>query len=153
FLSEFREPDLTLRKTPVKLDYFRDLCTDPPAWWLLKKKRTRNWSGSVAAGATRTDMVNLLSPFHSADHIKNQEPVFAAIHAFVLSVEAPKYPFPIDTTRAAAGQGTFKQNCARCHGTYGPGGTYPNKIVPLDTVSTDPALAEALSERNVAYYK
>jgi mono/diheme cytochrome c family protein len=30
----------------------------------------------------------------------------------------PPYPFEIDTTRAAAGQATFKKACAPCHGEY-----------------------------------
>ena len=32
----------------------------------------------------------------------------------------------------------FRDNCARCHGTYGEKWTYPNKIVPLEEIGTDP---------------
>ena len=39
FLMEFRDLELNLAK-PTKLEYFKDLASDPPAWWLLKKKRT-----------------------------------------------------------------------------------------------------------------
>ena len=35
FLMGYREPDLSLERREFGL---RDLCEDPPAWWLLKKK-------------------------------------------------------------------------------------------------------------------
>ncbi|MCI0641001.1 MAG: c-type cytochrome [Gemmataceae bacterium] len=151
FLLEFRTPDLDLQK-PIKLDYFENICSDPPAWWLLKRKKTRNWNGGVDANAVRVDMANLLSPFNSAAHIKKQEPVFADIHSFILTVETPKYPFPIDHELANKGKGLFVQNCARCHGTYGPDGEYPNKVVPLKTVGTDPILGESFSGKNFNYF-
>lgn len=150
FLMELRDPDLNLQKQ-VKLDYPVGVCSDPPAWWLLKKKKTRNWAGNVDARSVRIDMVNLASPFNGPDHIKKQEPVFADIHAFIMTVEAPKYPFPIDKDLAARGRDIFNQTCARCHGTYGPDAKYPNKIVDLDDLGTDPTLALAITKKNLDY--
>jgi hypothetical protein len=69
-----------------------------------------------------------------------------------MSVESPKYPFPVDTGRAALGGKLFTKHCARCHGTYGAEWTYPNKVVPLDEIGTDPRLAASFSERNVRHY-
>jgi mono/diheme cytochrome c family protein len=84
----------------------------------------------------------LLSPLNSGTRIKEFEPVFADIQAYLLSLEAPKYPFAIDNDRAAQGGGLFNQHCAKCHGTYGSGGKYPSKVVPLDIIGTDRSLAE-----------
>jgi cytochrome c2 len=151
YLMAFRDSDLNLQ-VPAKLDYFPAVASDPPAWWLLKKKKTRNWTGGVHAQSVRVDMVNLLSPFNSGAYIKKQQPVFAAIHAFILSLEAPKFPFPVEQKLAARGQQVFEQTCARCHGTYGPDGNYPNKVIPLDTIGTDPRLAEALSDKNLEVF-
>jgi RoxA-like, cytochrome c-like len=151
FLMEFRDADLNLQ-TPTKLDYSDNIASVPPAWWLLKRKETRNWTGGVRVNDTRIDMVNLLHPFNSAAHIKSHEKTFEDIHAFVLSVESPKYPFPIDASLAATGRGLFTETCARCHGTYGPDGKYPSKIVPLDTLGTDATLAKSLSAKNIAYF-
>ncbi len=50
---------------------------------------------------------------------------------------------------AERGAGLFVENCAKCHGTYGPGGKYPNEIVPLDRIATDPVLAEGVREETV----
>jgi mono/diheme cytochrome c family protein len=151
FLASFRDSEIDLRPQ-IPLDYYRDLCSDPPAWWLLKKKRTRDWTGAVDARTTRLDMVTLLNPFNSGGYVKRQEPVFADIHAFVLSVQPPKYPFPIDAAKAERGGSLFADHCARCHGTYGERWTYPNKIVPLAKIGTDPRLAESFSARNVGHF-
>jgi mono/diheme cytochrome c family protein len=151
FLMGFRDADLKLQQ-PIKLDYADHVSSDPPAWWLLKRKKTRNWTGGVHVNSLRVDMVNLLTPFNSPEHIKKHESVFADIHAFIMSVEAPKYPFPIDTALAENGRGVFNEHCARCHGTYGAGGKYPNKVVPLETIGTDRILAEAVSAGNRAYF-
>jgi hypothetical protein len=152
FLMEFRDPDLNLRKERIKLGYRNDVSSDPPAWWLLKKKRTRGWNGGLDARAARVDMVNLLSPLNGPDYIKKQEPVFADIHAFVTAVESPRYPFPIDRPLARKGEEVFVENCAKCHGTYGEKWSYPNKVVPLETIGTDRTLAEALTEKEAESY-
>jgi mono/diheme cytochrome c family protein len=44
------------------------------------------------------------------------------------------------------------QHCARCHGTYGPNWTYPNKIVPLNVIGTDPNRYYGISETFRRYY-
>jgi mono/diheme cytochrome c family protein len=151
FLMTFRDADLNVRG-PIDLDYAPPLSSDPPAWWLLKRKKTRNWNGGVRTNSIRVDMANLLTPFNTAAHIKGHEKTFADIHAFVLSVEAPKYPFPVDAKLAEAGRGVFAETCARCHGTHGPGGEYPSKVVPLKTLGTDPLLARAVTPKNLDFY-
>src|SRR5262249_13386454 len=145
FLLESRAPDLNVGPRAA-LGYTKDVCSDPPAWWLIKKKRTRDWTGGIDARSTRVDMVNLLTPLNSADYIKKQEKVFADIEAFVRSIEAPKYPFAIDQALAERGHGVFGRHCAKCHGTYGADGKYPNKIVPLEELGTDPTLARAVNQ-------
>jgi hypothetical protein len=151
FLASLRDAEINLRPQ-IALDYFTDLCSDPPAWWQLKKKKTRDWTGAADARTTRLDMVTLLSPFNSGAFVKKQEFVFADIHHFVMSVESPKYPFPVDAGRAAHGEKLFAKHCALCHGTYGAEWKYPNKIVPLDEIGTDRRLAESFSQRNVRHY-
>jgi len=151
FLMRYRDADLNLQK-PVDLTYFKDVCSDPPAWWLIKRKKTRDWTGGIDARSTRVDLVNLLSPFHSGDDVKKQEPVFADILAFLHSVEAPKYPFAVDAKIAERGKAVFTQHCSKCHGTYGRDGTYPNRIVSIEKLGTDPVLAESVSEKNIEYF-
>src|SRR5262249_17617492 len=137
---------------PMVLDMFANVCSKPPAWWQLKRKVTRDWTGGIDARSTRIDMANLLSPFNSAAKIKEQSPIFADIHSFLLSIEAPVCPFPVDSRLAQRGQKLFVENCVKCHGTYGLGGSYPSKIVPVGVVGTDRTLADAITKRNLDYF-
>jgi mono/diheme cytochrome c family protein len=70
----------------------------------------------------RTNMQFLLGEKSFAD-LKALEPAFRDVQAFLRSIEAPKYPFPIDTEKSARGRVVFEANCAKCHGTYGPDGS------------------------------
>jgi mono/diheme cytochrome c family protein len=151
YLMRLRDADLNVRK-PVELDMFQDVCSRPPAWWLIKRKQTRDWTGGMDARSVRIDMANLLHPLNGGDTIRKHESMFADIEEFVHGTEAPKYPFAVDAGLAARGKELFADQCARCHGSYGPEGKYPNKIVPLETIGTDPVLADAISERNVDHY-
>ena len=138
YLLQFRDSELDIQK-PEPLTYGRDICSDPPAWWLLKRKKTRDWTGGIDVRSTRVDMVNLFTPLNGGGYIKKQEGAFADISAFLQTVAAPKYPFPTDEKKATQGRGIFNETCARCHGTYGPGG------VPLDEIGTDQRLADSLT--------
>ena len=110
FLLQLRDAELNLQK-PINLDLTPDVCSRPPAWWLLKRKQTRDWSGSIAVRSDRVDLVNLLTPLNSGDYIKGQEKVFHDILAFLLSVESPRYPFPIDAKLASTGKALFSATC------------------------------------------
>ncbi len=52
---------------------------------------------------------------------------------YLLKLQAPSYPFPIDAPLVAVGETVFHQNCATCHASERTG-----KRVPLDEVGTDP---------------
>jgi hypothetical protein len=56
------------------------------------------------------------------------------VEAYIESVPAPKYPFPIDTAKADKGQAIYTQKCAECHAF---GGARTGKIVPVTEVGTD----------------
>ena len=65
-----------------------------------------------------------------------------------LRLEPPRYPWPVDDSLAATGRTVFNANCASCHGTYethGQAETYPEKLVSLDVLGTDPVRLKSLS--------
>jgi mono/diheme cytochrome c family protein len=97
-------------------------------------------------------MTFMLSPLNTSEYIKRQEPVFADIQAWLESLQAPAYPFEIDAAMAERGEHLFRQNCVRCHGTYGPDGKYPNKHVSIDMVGTDPTLAGGFTDDFLTHY-
>jgi mono/diheme cytochrome c family protein len=151
YLMDFRNPDLSLR-APGKFKIDEEQCQDVPAWWLMKKKKTMYHTGVGHPESVRTMMPFLLSPLNSAKHIKKQEPIFADIQAYLLTLEAPKYPFAIDKKLAAHGEQLFLKNCAKCHGVYGPDATYPSKVIPLETIGTDARLANGAPPDFVDHY-
>jgi cytochrome c2 len=150
-LMQFRDTDLNLR-LPRKLAFRTNLHEDIPAWWLLKKKKTMFATGAIDARSARANMPFLLSPLNSAAYIKKQEATFRDIKAFILSLEAPRYPFAVNKEKAAQGAKLFVQNCAKCHGTYGPDGTYPNKVIGLDVVGTDRTAVESYPAKSWEHF-
>src|SRR5581483_648873 len=63
----------------------------------------------------------------------------ARVEDWLLTKEAPKYPYPIDTAKAQRGAPLYKEYCAACHGA-GPrdfGGEYVGKVTPLEQIGTD----------------
>jgi mono/diheme cytochrome c family protein len=152
YLLGFREPDLKLRADRLDLDMRDDLCEDVPAWWLLKKKKTMYHNGSGDQRSVRSLMQFMLSPINPPEAFEQAEADFKDIREFLLSLEAPKYPLPIDANLAKEGAELFKSTCARCHGTYGPDGRYPNKIIPIDEIGTDRKCYDGISPKFGAYY-
>jgi mono/diheme cytochrome c family protein len=152
YLFSLREPDLKLRPAPLDLGLRDDLCEDPPAWWLLKKKKTMYHTGSSDTRSVRSIMQFMLSPFNTAAAIQKEEATFADIRQYILSLEAPKYPFAINSALAHRGESLFRATCSKCHGTYGANWTYPNKVVPLDVIGTDATRFHGIAERMGAHY-
>jgi RoxA-like, cytochrome c-like len=61
------------------------------------------------------------------------------VEDWLLSKEPPKYPYPIDSAKAARGAVVYKEYCAACHGT-GPrdfSGKYVGKVTDLERIGTD----------------
>jgi mono/diheme cytochrome c family protein len=137
FLLGYRDPDLTVRLRSLDLDLHDDLCEDTPAWWLLKKKKTMYHTGGTPAQSVRSIMQFMMHPFNQRAVFDHAETEFRDIQAYLLSLEPPKYPLPIDRDLAAHGEKLFVANCSRCHGTYGEKWTYPNRIVPINEIGTD----------------
>ena len=125
---------------------------DAPAWWNFKKKQ-RLYSDGFALKDHRPLMQFMLIPENGPEKFREWEDDFRAVYDWLESLEAPKYPFEIDATLARQGEAVFSAHCAECHGTYGPDGKYPNKIVSIEEVGTDPVRLGALSPEHRKGYK
>lgn len=152
FLLGWREPDLRLRTSRKDLGLHDDFCLDAPAWWLLKKKKTMYFTGGLDARSVRALMQFMMSPLSTPARFTSEEKTFVDIQAYLLTLEPPKYPFAIDQALAKQGEGLFRANCSRCHGTYGEHWTYPNKIVPIEEIGTDPQRYQGIADTFVRYY-
>jgi mono/diheme cytochrome c family protein len=62
------------------------------------------------------------------------------VEKWLLTKEPPRYPYPIDSAKAARGAVLYKEYCADCHGA-GPrdfSGKWVGKVTPIEDIGTDP---------------
>ncbi|KFI22746.1 c-type cytochrome [Nitrosococcus oceani] len=109
-----------------------------PPWWRMEKKHAMFYSAEGRGDHAR--LMILASTFctDSVEEAKAIDSYAPDIRAYIASLESPVYPFPIDQARAKQGQTVFETHCARCHGSYGENESYPNLIIPLEEIGTDP---------------
>lgn len=117
------------------------IATDVPPLWHVAKKNALYYT---AVG--RGDFSKLLfqaSVLGIPDSAAARKAVnnFKDVVAWLRSLEPPKYPREINQALAARGETLFLEHCSGCHGTYGNPETYPNKVVALDVIKTDPYYA------------
>jgi hypothetical protein len=115
---------------------------DTPPWWGMKKK-----NAMFANTAVRGDYSNFVlnEALMCADSVEEVEAMFvysADVRSFLQAIVPPAWPGVVDTELAAEGEDLFLTTCAKCHGSYGENWTYPNVVVPIDVIGTDPVLAD-----------
>jgi mono/diheme cytochrome c family protein len=114
---------------------------DVPPWWRMKKKTSMFYSAAGRGDHARIMMTASTLCTDSVDEARAMEAYFADIRAYIASLEPLPYPGTIDAPLAERGRQAFERECSRCHGTYGPNGVYPNRLISADDVGTDPVLA------------
>jgi mono/diheme cytochrome c family protein len=139
-------PDLLLPLPPEIV-----VPVDVPPWWRMQKKNAMFYVGAGRGDHARIMMTASTLCIDSVAEARAIDAYFPDIRAFLLGLRPPAWPFAVDTALAAAGRQVFDDTCARCHGTYGePGaaddGAYPNLLVALDEVGTDPTLATGAAQ-------
>ncbi|MFW5641806.1 MAG: c-type cytochrome, partial [Roseicyclus sp.] len=115
-----------------------------PPWWGMRDKHAMFYT-SIGRGDHSTFM--LLASMLCVDDVAEFEAVQAYaddIRAYIASLEAPDWPYGIDEDLAAQGEEIYAEGCAECHG--GAGVDYPNLVVPLEEIGTDPAYATAATD-------
>jgi len=149
-LLSFRDAELNVhpKRVPPKLTH-HDM--DPPAWWHFKRKKQIYIDG-FAPKDHRALMQFMLVKENGPEKFREWEDDYRDVYAWLESLEAPKYPGKIDAKLAVEGERVFKQSCAKCHGTYGEDGDYPEKMVDIEDVQTDAVRLKALTPANRAHY-
>lgn len=133
----------------------RPLPVSVPPWWRMAKKHALFYNAMGRGDHARFMMMKSLVCTDSVEEARWIDAQFPDIRAYIASLAPPAYPFSIDTALAARGKAVFDRHCAGCHGTYGIEDSYPNLVVGLDVVGTDPAYAEqayAASDRFMHWF-
>ncbi len=129
----------------------QDVPVDVPPWWRMKKKTSLFYVGGGRGDHARIMMTASILCTSSVEESKAIDAYFADIRSWIASLDAPAYPFPVDQALADKGRGVFDATCSRCHGTYGAGGIYPNRIVATREIGTDPVLASGAAQFAAPY--
>ncbi len=140
-LLALRDPDLNPK---LGFPQITNHDQDAPAWWNFHRRRSLYCDG-FAMKTHRALMQFLLDRENGPEKFHEWESDFKDVFAWLDSLTPPKYPFDVDAALAAKGHELFDQNCARCHGKAGRDERYPNKIIPIDKIGTDPLRLNALT--------
>ena len=142
-LMRHRDAELNIVQRPPRFDLVHhDM--DAPAWWHYRR-RTGLYADGFAPKGHRMLMQFLLVKENGPERFAEWEDEFRAIQSWIESLEPPRWPWAVDTALATRGREVFANHCASCHGTYGPGGGYPERMVALDEIGTDRVRFDSLT--------
>ena len=150
-LGNYRDKDMVvhLYRRPPKLIH-HDM--DAPPLWNVRHK-TALYCDAFAPKNHRVLMQFMLLPSTSPKRLTSWEPAFRDILAWIESLRPPKYSGAVDLGLAAKGRKIFSKACATCHGTYGSTRSYPQRVVAIETIGTDPVRLNALTPNHRTWMK
>lgn len=116
---------------------------DVPPWWRMRHKHAMFYTGAGRGDHSRIMMATSTVCTDTVEEAERLAESFPDVRAYIASLEAPDWPWDVDTSLASRGRIVYEETCARCHGDETE--DYPNELVDLDEVATDPLLAEGSS--------
>lgn len=152
------EASIAVHRDPVTLTW-RDepgftpstrVASDVPPWWNIGKKHGLYYNAIGRGDKARLIMQTCIVGVWDADHAAEIDAHFPDVLAWLETLEPPVYPGALDNDLVDAGAAIFAARCSGCHGTYDAdpaAETYPNRMVSVDEVGTDPLLAETYLDR------
>jgi len=117
-----------------------------PPLWRMGKKNAMFYSAAFRGDHTRFMYSASSLCVQGIEELLEIDSYFHHVRAWITRLEPPRWPGELDEERATRGAGHYQALCSRCHGTYERTRTrrdldrYPNLIIPIDEVGTDPML-------------
>ncbi|MCB9285435.1 MAG: c-type cytochrome [Lewinellaceae bacterium] len=140
--ANYRDPvDLSYRKDPNFETIRYTLAADVPPLWNIDKKNALYYNGMGRGDFAKLLMQASVLGIPDSTQARKVHRHFVDVVAWASQLQPPPYPGAVDEALAAEGRKVFDDRCSRCHGTYGEQESYPNKLVALDLVKTDPYYA------------
>lgn len=103
-----------------------------PLWNLkLRKGLALHWDG-LNSSLTEVVLSSAIGDGASKKSIALE--TLQEIENWLMDLQPPPYPYPIDQTLATRGQEIYAQHCASCHA---PGAANTGKIIPIEEIGTD----------------
>ncbi len=137
-------------RDPATLEYVEEpnfempryaIATDVPPLWNVRKKNALYYTAVGRGDFTKLLFQASVLGIPDTTAARHAVENFTDVVAWLNSLQPPAYPYPIDEDLAARGESVFDEHCSGCHGTYGRWESYPNKVVALDVIKTDPLYA------------
>ena len=140
---QYRNPSTLLREEEPIFELGSSGASDTPPWWHIQKKNALYYNGVGRGDMSKLIMQICVVGVWDTDHAVQIDENFPDVLAYLMDIQPPSYPGEIDEVKALEGEQLFAQHCVQCHGTYGETETYPNRLITLDEIGTDPKLAKA----------
>lgn len=112
-----------------------------PPWWGMSKKNAMFYTTIARGDHSRFMLLASMLCIDGLDDVEGIAAYAPDVRAYISSIEAPDYPWDIDPALAAEGADIYHRDCRECHGAYRGVERYPNLVVPVDEIGTDPAYA------------
>lgn len=145
-VAAHRDPETLLWQDSPRFDAPPRVASDVPPWWNIGKKHALYYNAVGRGDFARLMMQICIVGVWDADHAADIDAHFPDVVAWLSQLQPPAYPGDIDAGLAAEGEALFSARCTSCHGTYSDdpsAETYPNLLVAIEEVGTDPLLAES----------
>ena len=123
--------------------------SDVPPWWHVKKKNALYYNALGRGDFAKLIMQICVVGVWDTDHATDIDSHFPDVLAYLESIDPPVFPDEIDETELEQGAVVFEQHCSGCHGTYHSDPaleTYPNQLIAVEEVGTDPFLAKGYQQ-------
>jgi len=117
----------------------------PPWWWMGKKDAM--FYTTIGRGDHSRYM--LFASLLCADTVAELQVIDAYapdIRAYLEGLTPPAFPGEVDRELAGEGRAAFEEHCSSCHGSYGETASYPNLVIALDRIGTDPLYAQTMTD-------
>jgi mono/diheme cytochrome c family protein len=133
-LTYVEAPNFIIAEGPVPV-------ADVPPLWNIDKKRALYYNGMGRGDFRKLLMQASVLGIKDSTEARKVFNRFHDVVAWAASLQPPKWPGKLNHELALEGKAIFADNCGKCHGSYGEKSTYPNKIIPLSKIGTDPYYA------------
>ena len=119
---------------------------DVPPWWRMAKKNAMFYIAAGRGDHARIEMTASTLCTDSVEDAKKIDAYFPDIAAYIESIQPPAFTGPIDAALAGTGKAVFEATCSGCHGTYGEEPSYPNLLIAIDDIGTDPTMVTGYTQ-------
>jgi len=147
---------LMARRDPATMAWSETPLIDPPPerpvplrtppWWWMGKKNAMFYTTIGRGDHSRYMLFASLLCADTVEELREIDAYAADIRAYLEQLAPPAFPGEVDAVLAGEGRGVFERACASCHGTYGESPSYPNRVIPLERIGTDPLYAASMTD-------